>query len=185
MTKEDALLASLYVNLKGSKTKKEDWISIATKLNKIAKTSKSRKIVAEELGVSPELIRSILSLLDLPKEAKQLVREGKILFDAAQRLNTIKKENRVNVSREIVGLKSHQQREIIQYAKKYPNSSLSNYKKRVIVTPKTEKIQIAVIPLKEKTFQVLQKECKRRKISLEKILLHIIEGWIEKRSNRK
>jgi len=91
MTKEDVLLASLFNNLKGSKKKREDWINIAEQCKKILDESDdNRKIAAKKLGVSPELIRSIVSLLDLPVDVQDLIKKGRILFDAAQRINSIK-----------------------------------------------------------------------------------------------
>jgi hypothetical protein len=182
MTKENALLSSLFVNLKGSKKKKEDWISIAKRCEEIARKTNSHKAVAEKLGVSPELVRAILSLLELPLEVQRLIKEGKILFDAAQRINTIKdKKKQVEVAKTIAGLTSHEQREIIQYAKKYPNSTLSNFKKRVTSTLTTEKMHVAIIPLSEESFRILQNESIRKKLTLEKIILGIINDWRKKK----
>ena len=185
MSKENTLLSSLYVNLKGNKKKKEDWISIAKKCAEFAK-NKSHKEVAEKLGVSTELIRAILNLLVLPVEVQQLIKQGKILFDAAQRMNTIdpkskdekqRKKRQIEVAKAITGLTSHEQREIIQYAKKYPNVSLSNFKKRVTTQLTKEKIHVAIIPLSEESFRILQIESVRKKISLEKLILNIIDDW--------
>lgn len=191
MTRENALLSSLYVNLKGDKTKKEDWISIAKKCAEFAK-DKSHKEVAEKLGVSTELIRAILSLLELPLEVQRLIKQGKILFDAAQRLNTVdrKKEEslrmkrQIEIANKIAGLTSHEQREIIQYARKYPNTSLSNFKKKVTTLQTSEKIHVAIIPLNDGLFRILQNESTRNKISLEKLILGIIDEWKEKRRKK-
>ena len=43
--------------------------------------------VAEKLGVSYELIRSILKLSTLPEEVKGLMKDGKILYDVGQRIS--------------------------------------------------------------------------------------------------
>jgi hypothetical protein len=185
LTTENSLLATLYVNLRGDKKKKEDWISIARKCKKLATKYRFRVDLAEKLGVSSELIRALMSLLDLPEEVQHLIKEGKILFDAAQRINTIEtKKKQIEVARAIAGLTSHEQREIIQYAKKYPNSDLLDYKKRVVTPVNTEKIHVAIIPLREKTFKALQKEVVKNKTSLEKFILNVIEKWIEKRSKQ-
>ena len=193
MIREDTLRATLFVNLKGDKKKKEDWVSIANKCEEIAKKYKSHKELADELGVSPELIRALVSLLKLPAEVQQLIKEKKILFDAAQRINTIdrKKEKwrrakrQIEVANAIAGLSSHEQREIIQYAKKYPNASLSNFKKRVTAPLSTENIHVAIIPLSEESFRRLQSVSVRKKISLEKLILSIIDEWKQKRGKIK
>ncbi len=178
---EDDLFANLYLNLKGKKKKRDDWITIAQNCQKLEKRYKSQKILAEKLGVSYQLIRSILSLLDLPKEVKLLIKDKKILFDAAQRINTIEGEKKqIEVARTIADLPSHKQREIIQHAKNFKNSNLSGFKKRVIKPLKKEKIHVAIIPLKDTIHSKLQKESKRKKSTIQQILLEIISNWSEK-----
>lgn len=185
MPNENALLANLFLNLKGSKKKRDDWITIAQKCKKIVNNNKNRKEAAQKLGVSQELVRSIISLLELPKEVKDLIRDGKILFDAAQRINTIKfddkkkeKSRRIEVALEIAGLKSHEQREIIRYAKKFPNSSLKNYKRRVTTPREIKRVHVAVVSLDEPTFKTLQKISRKNGLSLEKTILEIIDEKI-------
>ncbi|MGI0073783.1 MAG: hypothetical protein ACREA3_08225 [Nitrosotalea sp.] len=193
MTSQNALLGSLYLNLRGDKKKKEDWISIAKKCAEFA-SNKSHKEVAEKLGVSTEIIRAVLSLLELPIEVQQLIKEGKILFDAAQRINTIdrkvrdvnrRKKRQIEVAKTIAGLPSHEQREIIQYAKKYPNVSLSNFKKRVTTSLITKKLHVAVIPLDDELFGILKRKSMQQKISLEKMILSIIDEWKKKKVKTK
>lgn len=184
MVKEDATLASLFLTLKGAKKKREDWISIAKRCQAIIDGSKSTKEAAKKAGASSQLIRSIASLLKLPVEVQSLIKEGKILMDAAQRLNTIEGSKRqLEVAKAIVGLTSHQQREIIQYAKKFPNAKLSDYKNRVIKPREIEKLHVGIIPLREEVFEAIQKASKKKDISIEKLLVDIVENWLE-RENR-
>lgn len=187
MTKEEVLLANLFLNLKGSKEKRDDWISIAEKCKKIVKESKNRNEAAQKLGVSSELVRSIINLLKLPDEVKQLVKERKILFDAAQRINTIKLKDkrkeeikRIEVAKTIAGLTSHEQREIIQYAKKFPNSGLTNYKKRVVATREVRNVHVIVVTLEDSTYNFLQKYAKKEKITIEKLVQKLIDEKIKR-----
>jgi len=181
---EEMLLADLYLSLRGRKKKKDNWIDIAKKCQQLVDYYSSPKIAAEKLGVSYELIRSILILLKLPEEAQQLVKNGKILYDAAQRIYRVKGVKRqIEVANAIAGLPSHKAREIIHYAKKYPNSALANYKRRVIAasTPGREKIHLAIIPLQTKIFEQLQRRSEKEKISVEKLIVDIVNQWIQKR----
>ena len=186
MKNENQRLANLFLNLKGSKKKRDNWINIAKICKDVLDNSKNRKTAASKLGVSTELIRSIVSLLDLPMEVQKLIKQDKILLDAAQRINTIKhddkekeKKRRIEVAKEIAGLTSHEQREIISYAKKFPNSSLKNYKKRVTTTHEIKEIHVVVISLEQKQYEKLEKISKKRKLSLEKLLVEIVEQWLE------
>jgi len=188
MVKEDQIIAELFLSLKGSKDKRQDWITIAEKCKQLVKISKNRNDAAKKVGVSSELIRSILNLLELPDEVQNLIQERKILFDAAQRLMTIRLINkektdkkRTEVAAIIVGLRSHEQREIIQFAKKFPKDSLLGYKKRVTKSRAVKEIHIAVIPLNESLFELLNNHAKRKKQPLEKIIHSILSEWSKKR----
>src|SRR5207249_924099 len=131
-TDEERILADLFIDLKSRRKKRDNWIEIAQKCDLLAREYGSPKRVAEKVGVSYELMRSILSLLKLSKEAQQLDSRGEILYDAAQRLNRIKDPTRqAEVAKAIAGLPSHKAREIIQYAKRFPNTGLGAYKRRV------------------------------------------------------
>ena len=78
MESKNQRLANLFLNLKGSKKKMDDWINIAKICKKVLDSSKNRKEAASQLGVSPELIRSIVSLLDLPLEVQKMINDVKI-----------------------------------------------------------------------------------------------------------
>ena len=182
MANEDETLAKIFMVLKGSKRKHEDWVSIAKKCNEILQNSDSVTDAAKKMGVSYELLRAILSILKLPKEVQQMIKSGDILFDAAQRINRIKDPNRQKkVAQVIAGLKSHEQREIIQYAKKFPQANLSDFAKRVGSSATTEELHVAIIPLNETTFKAVDEERKKQKTSLEKMLVEIIERWVQQK----
>ncbi len=188
MSNENQKLANLFLNLKGSKKKRDDWISIAEICKGVLNNSKDRQDAAKKLGVSPELVRSIVSLLDLPDDVQKMIKEGEILLDAAQRINTIKNKNkekekkkRIEVAKTIAGLKSHEQREIIRFAKKFPDSSLKNYKKRVTTPREIKEIHVAVVSLEKEQYKKLEKVSKKRKLSLEKLLIEIVRQWLSER----
>jgi len=187
MKNENAVLANLFTNLKGSKQKNDDWITIAKTCQKILKNNNNdRKVTAQKLGVSPELIRSIVSLLKLPDPVQQLIKDRKILLDAAQRINTIKipekkkrESKQIQVAQIIVNLPSHEQREIIQFAKKFPDSDIKNYKKRVMTPRETKNMHVLVVTLEENPYKILQKKAKQKKVSTESLVQKIILGWTE------
>ncbi len=175
---ENQLYADLFVNLKGSKNKTEDWMTIAKKCEKVIKDLGSIKLASEKLGVSYELLRSINSLNNLPVEVQELVRQNEIKFDAAKRINTIKQKHwQIEVANSIKNLPSHKQRNIINQAKLFPNSDLTDFKKRVL-TPLTKKVKlhVVIIPLTEKIYKKIEKQSIKKNQSIEKILSDIIES---------
>ena len=177
---EEKILARLYLNLRGAKKKQDNWFDIAQDCKRLRDYYGSAKKVAEKVGVSYELIRALLKLPTLPDEVKELIKDDKILFDVAQRIARInRKERQVEVARAIVGLSAHDARDLIQYAKKYPNEPLGDFKKRVTEGKnRTEKVHLAIIPLKEKIYGILKTEGRKRNVSAEKFILQIVNQWI-------
>lgn len=178
---EDKILAKLYLNLKGPKKKKDNWIEIARMCKLLTDHYGSVKEVANKLGVHYEIIRSILKLLTLPEEVKELIENNLILFDVGQRIARIKdKETQTKVAKAVVGLSNYDAREVIQYAKKFPQASIKDFKKRILNSKnKSEKINLAIIPLKEEIYTLLKEYSQKENISPEKLILRIVNQWIE------
>ncbi len=180
---EERTVANLYLNLKGEKQKKDDWITIATDLKKLSDFYKSRKKTADRLGVSYELVRSILSMLTLPKEVKLLIKQGKILYDAAQRLTRIDDpKKQIEVANAIAGVPSHTARDIIQFAKRNPDESLEDFTKRVTAKAQKEEIHLAVLPIRKETYSVLQRHSRQKGLSTQRLILSILEDWSRERA---
>jgi len=184
---EEKILASLYMNLKGAKKKPNDWVEISNNLKKLSEYYGSTQKAAEKLGVSNELVKSILRIVKLPSEVKDLIREGKILYDAAQRLQRIPDQGRqVEVAKAIVGLTSHQARDLIQYAKKYPRVGISEYRKRISSSEaRTERINVIVLPVREETYSALRRIGKREGVSIERLVSNIITQWLSNKEAKR
>ncbi len=178
---EEKMLARLYLNLKGAKKKQDNWFDIAQDCKQLRDYYGSAKKVADKIGVSYELIRALLKLTALPDEVKELIKDDKILFDVAQRIARINgNERRVEVARAVVGLSAHDARDLIQYAKKYPKEPLDNFKKRVTEgKDRIEKVNLAIIPLKEEIYSYLKAEGQKNNVSPEKLILLILDEWIK------
>ena len=180
---EEKILANLYLNLKGSKKKRDNWIEIARNCRQLTDYYGSAQIVAEKLGVSYEIVRSVLTLLTLPEEVQEIIARNQILFDVGQRLSRIKnKETQIKVAKIIIGLSSHDARQVIQYTKKYPDASIDDFKRRLIGSKdKIEKINLIVVPFREENFAILKKISEKQKTSPEKLIREIVDQWIEKK----
>lgn len=182
-SREDRLLADLFLKLKGPKKKGEDWVSIATKVEEVAARYGSTKLAAEKLGVSYELIRSIRLINQLPPEVKDLVREGKILYDAAQRLARIRDPRlRVTVASAIQDLPSHDAREIIQFARRNPKLDANSLRKRVLNSrTRIESRKALVLLLSDQQYQKLRKLSRSAGSSPSRFLLDRIDelGGVE------
>ena len=177
---EEQQLAELFLDLKGKRRKRLDWIAIAQRCKALADRYRSVHDLAEKLGVSDHLVRSIMSLLNLPRDVQKMVREGKILYDAAYRLNTLTTPaKQVQVAKVIGGLPSHVQREIIQYAKSHPDADLLDYQKRLVITPAAkERIHLIVVPVETSEFAQLRRLSERNRKSIQDIVLEAVREFV-------
>jgi hypothetical protein len=186
MSTEAELYSELVVDLKGPKTKRLDWMTLAAKAKELSDIYGSWREAARKLGVSRQLYRAVLSLLDLPPAVQEMVRKRQILMDAAHRLNSIKdKRALVKVARLIRGLPSHQQREIIQYARKHSHDELLEYSKRVVApSPKTERLHLLMVPLDDITFRAVRSASNRRGKSVQDLVLEAVHALLDKGDKR-
>ena len=188
---EEGLLADLYIDLKGAKQKRDDWIEIAKKCQKLANHYKSTKVAAQKLGVSYSLLRTIIRLLELPQEVQRLVKTKRILYDAAQELlaDGRGRASILNISRPS-GLGIAIDSGGATFSTWTPpapvlsewqfEGNLQSVIGRVNKPkPEAEKIRVAVIPLREDTYSSLHAFGAKRKISVEKVILGIIDEWKE------
>ena len=175
------LVAGLYLDLKGPKKKRRDWMSIARDCQKLKKELGSPKEVAGKIGVSEQIIRAILSLNDLPSEVQEMIKRGDILFDAAYRLNTLPTaEKQIEIGKMVVGLSNHQARDLIFQAKKFPDSDLTDFRRRLKSPSGARRVHVAIVPLEEETYAKVQKMSKTLGRPVEKLLSDAITDWVGK-----
>lgn len=183
-----ALLAELLFDLKGRKTKRLDWMSIADKCYElVGHYDNSVTQTAKKLRVSPSLLSSILRLRKLDPRVKELVREGDVLFDSAHRLNVIKNGDRqFEVARLLVGVSNKEQRDIIQHALRSPEVDLVDFRRRVTgEKTRRENLRILIIPMREELYRSLEKSSLETKRPIEKLMSEIVSAWLEARSRSK
>ncbi len=113
---------------------------------------------AEKLPISPSTINAILRLRKLDPRVQNLVRRREIIFDSAQRLNTIPDGDRqYEVAKMLVGLTNKKQREVIQYALRFPESDQADYRSKVAKEKvRHEKIRVLIIPMHEELYRSLE-----------------------------
>jgi ParB-like chromosome segregation protein Spo0J len=166
---EDKAFAELFLDLKGRKKKRLDWIAIANRCKFLADRHESLDALAEKLGVSVHLVRSIIKLLELPPEVQSMIKRGDILYDAAYRLHTLRDPKRkVAVATAMVGLPSHKQREMIQFARRFPKRSLASFRARLTQPSKPSKrLDAVLVVFDRETFDRLRAYSKKLGITVQ------------------
>jgi hypothetical protein len=178
---DNETIAQLFVDLKSRKPRKsEDWISVAKKVKEVVEWKGSASEAAKIFEVAPYLVRSIVSLLDLPKEVQNMVKEGRLGQDTASKLNGISDSRRqIEVARKIEGLPQWQQRSVIGYVRRLPDANLDQLVKRLAAEEKRERVHVAAVILSEEDFLKVDGVRKRRNVTLEALLTEVIRKWID------
>lgn len=185
----EKIIIFLLYNIKGRKKKRDDWITIAKKCKEATDYLKSYRRLAEKLSVHPETIRSILKLLELPKEVKYIIKKRKIGMDAAQRIMGIKNpKDQIKAAEMISNLSSHKARDMIRYMQRTPNLSIKDYdgyrKKLTGSNKKIKNLHIIVIGLEDETFKRLKEISSNQKTSLSQVIVDMIKKSLKMRNTK-
>lgn len=179
--RNEKLLGQLYYDLKGRKAKRLDWMTLAEKCSEAVEIFGSVKDTAEKLSVSPSLLSSILRLKKLDARVQEMVRRREILFDTAQRLNTIQpKDRQYELARMLVGISNKKQREVIQHALRFPQSDLLDFRRKVAGEKiRRERIRVLIIPMREQLYRTLEEVSAHTNKPIEKMIPEIISEWLD------
>lgn len=180
---EEKLIASLYKNFRGKKRKIDNWMTIAETVNELGKFYGSRKILASHLGVSNELIRETLKLLELPEEVQNIVRAGKLKHEVAWRIESVDgKKNQIKIAKMVVGLPTHDARIAVRLFRNNPDINIVEYIEKVKKLKNDYSISLIIVPLKKIDYSYLQKESIKYKTTPSKLLSDIIiPKWINRK----
>ena len=180
----ERLLAELMFDLKGRKTKSHDWMTIADMSETVVKHfDNSVSQAVKKLRIHPSTLNSILRLRDLDPRTQKLVRKRLVLFDSAQRLNTIRDGDRqYDVARLLIGLSNKQQRDLIQHALRYPELDLVDFRKKLTgEKTRRENIRVVILPMDDETYRSVEKVSKEERKPIQSLLMAIVSEWLERR----
>ena len=174
------LLARIYLNLKGAKKKRDEWITIARLVEELVARKESLPVAAKTMDVSVELTKSILSLLTLPDEIMRSIASGEIGFDVGQRLARVRSRQRQKrIAAAIKGLSSHDARQVILFSKQNPLSEPHAFALRVSQSKQQrEKVHLVVLPIRDGLYRGLDELARKRKIPVSQLLLSVVRDAV-------
>jgi hypothetical protein len=179
---ENKLLGFLYSNLKGSKRKRVDWIRIAKAVDLAVKHYGGPRAASKKLPISPPMIRSIVSVLSLPPAVQAEVRRGRILQDAAQRLATIKnKQQQIRIARVIVGMSAHDARQVIQFAKAFPDGDLEAFVSRIRESKgRKMDLHVVLLSLNREQIKAIQPRAHRDGLTIQQWIVSLLDSELSR-----
>jgi len=180
---EDKLLAILYANFRGKKKKIDDWIYLANIVDELSKFYGSYKKLSSHLGISPELLRETLKLLELPKEVQQLVQDGSLKHEVAWRIASVKGiNNQVMIAKKLVNMGTHDARNLLRLFRENPSIDVDELL-NVIDKSKNSVSQysLVLVPIKKVDYIIIKREARKKNVNPSKLLSDIIIPlWIER-----
>ena len=175
--------AILLANLKGSKKKPSDLLTIARAIRfKIGQWGSARK-VAEAFDVSAQQVREFNGLLDLPPDVQNLFEGHRTGVSKWYEISKIPdRRKQPEVAKLVVNLGFIDTRSVVDYVKRHPEEPVEACVQRVLESKTIkEDIHIIVVPLNQDTFQNLRTESQKRNIPLENLASKLIEEGVKQK----
>jgi gas vesicle protein len=166
--KEKEALALVFANTKGKKKRNTNILSIATALNELKEVYGSSNKVAEKVGLSGQMVREFLSVLDLPQNIKNLIEQRKIdSVDKIKRIKSLISSGKdimnESVLIEVERISTEDFRDVERLVK-HGNVGVKEALK-VVSNGKRKNEHLLILTISEKEFSILKKLAEERGLS--------------------
>lgn len=181
LTEEDALAIAL-LNLKGQKDKDLMGTAKALQFLKALPNYRSNAKVGAAVGVSGEIVREFLALLDLPSEVQALFQDRQLRLEHGRRLWQLKRARPSSVddmARAMKGLSAMDSRHLVDYVLKHPELPIPEAKRRVLESKTVVKDEYHVIAiLDEADYRRLVRRARASKTTPNDLVTTVLSSWL-------
>jgi len=156
---EELALSIVFANTKRKK-RRVDLLTLAQSCEYLIDLYGNRKKLAQEIGLSSEMIRNFLLILNFPPEVQSEVKNRNLdSLDVIKQLATIKDPNQqIRIAKMAKNLTTKDIRDIIRVTK---NSSFSeNEAKEIVMNSKPKGLNVFIIDLEDEYNKVVISESK-------------------------
>lgn len=179
----NSALTICFGNLKGSRSKDLLETARALKFLKDLPEYGSNQKVADQVGVSGEIVRQFISLLDLPPSVLEHIGESRLGLEQGRRLRQLYRDRPSIVdpaAEAMLSMTAMEARDFADYLRRNPASTVED----AIVAVETAKATIVTSHLvgallTESEFNKLSLLAKKRKLDQNQLATNIIRQWIE------
>ena len=176
-------LAICFRNLKGSKSK--DLLSTAQALRSLRQLPEfsSNKELGEAVGVSGEIVREFIALLDLPLAAQSYIEQGTLGLEQGRRLgqpNRKRPSVTEEAARAMESMTAMETRNLVEYLIRVPKASVQDALKALEAAKPsiTREYHIDAV-LDERAYRLLEAQARERRIRVNDLVSIIINRWVE------
>ena len=176
-------LAICFRNLKGSKSK--DLLKTARALRYLKELPEfgSNKRVGESVGVSGEVVRQFLALLDLPSRVQTHFEEQTLGLEHGRRLWQLQRTRPSLVdeaAQAMASMTAMEARDLVEYLVRTPTGSVQDGLQALeAARPQVSHEFHVVAVLDEKAFKSLEARARKRKVPVNELVTTVVNSWLE------
>ena len=165
-------------NLKGSKIKSVDTVTLAEAVREVGKSMKQGEM-NKFFDVSHTMLQRINRINQLSEKTKEIVRESGFGIEKSYMLTQIPVEQEEKVAKAIIGMTAHDTRKFIKMLK-ISEKSIEECTKDLEAMQKT--FSLVVIPMPESLYRQLLILARKHKKEPHDLALSILEEYIHEQS---
>ena len=181
-------LAICFRNLKGAK--KKDLLLTARALSYLRNQPGcgSNRSVGEIVGVSGEVVRQFIALLDLPADVQAYLQDGKLGLEQGRRLWQLNRQRPSVVedaARAMSSMTAMETRDLVEYLVRTPDASVQDALDALEeAKPKIAHEYYVVAVLDEETYGSLSSQAKMKRTNVNDLVSTVISDWLKGSSER-
>lgn len=178
-------LAVCFRNLKGSKCKDLQLTARALKYLRELPEYPSNKRVGEAVGVSGEIVRQFISLLDLPSSVQTRFERRELGLEHGRRLWQLQQSRPSLVedaAQAMESMTAMEARDLVEYLVRTPSTSVQEGLQALEAAKSTVSHEYHVIAiLAESEYKSLESRARKKKTSVNSLVTTIVNSWLEKK----
>lgn len=176
---EESALAIIFANTKRHK-REVDLLVVAECFRLLLRIYKTQGAVAEKTGLSREMVREFLQILDLPEYVKVLIRSRKIdSIDTAYRLSKVKDEQNLSeIVSKLLNLQTHDLRDVLSTAKENAELSIDAAQDAVLKS-KPRNLHVFIIDFSEENYRKIVNTARKQKLTTADLIKTIVNDWLK------
>ena len=181
---ENTALAIIFANTKRKK-RNVDLLTMAKCFEHLVKLHGSQKAVAKKVGLSTEMIREFLIVLELPIEVQKLVSERRIdSIDVVREISIIKDSSKqIVAAHAFINSLSKDVRDIKRLVK---NADLPiEDAKKTVLDEKPKGLHIFIMDFDDETYRAFIREAKTLKIKPAELVRGIVTEWLKQKTKEE
>jgi len=180
---EETALAIVFANIKRKK-RTEDLVRIAEAFDFLVRLYGSQRRVAEEVKLSPEMVREFRSILKLPPGIQELVRARKIDdLDTAYRIAMLPDSDlQRRVASQVAELDTQDIRDVMRLISSAGTSARESAK--AVLASKLRDLHVFAIDFEEDEYRAIMRVAQERKTQPAALLKQVVLRWLRRHAGR-